>query len=308
LGGSVRFLPLLEVDQPFFLAGHSREAPAPHLEGPQGRLATRPPRNQQARQDRRLGLQLDPLAIVAQQRATAQEVLVEPKENLNRPAMLENQRHPVGRQVHQICRDHERLGLLRSPAAGRPPLDLRRALRFDDPHRSRQVQTSRPTAQRNEPVPDPAGGLGLRRERPRLDFLGPLVVVPAADKGTVVVEDLLQKPVLGIASIHHVNPSGLQRGRQNGRFGGVGLRDGGLDRNPLEHLEVDVILEGPVPVVLPQGPGDPGQSLPQGPLDRRENPRQVPELVGRRNRLQVLAKFAKDLEPSPTVEDRGGLG
>jgi len=56
LGRSVRFLQPFDVSQQLLLAGHSRKVPAPHLERPQGRLATRPQRNQHAGQDRRLGL------------------------------------------------------------------------------------------------------------------------------------------------------------------------------------------------------------------------------------------------------------
>lgn len=84
-----------------FLAGHTGEAPAQHFKGPQGGLTARPQRNQHAGQNHRIGLQLDPIAMVAQQMAAAQDVLIEAKENLDRPAMLKDQRNHVGRQVHQ---------------------------------------------------------------------------------------------------------------------------------------------------------------------------------------------------------------
>lgn len=137
LGRSVRFLQPLDVGQQFLFAGPPGKVPAQHLKRSQGRFAARPQGNQHARQNRRRGLQLDPLALVAQEMPAAEDVFIKTKEDLNRPAILKDQGDHVRLHVHQIRRDHERLGLLRSPVAGMHPLDMRLALQFDHANRSR---------------------------------------------------------------------------------------------------------------------------------------------------------------------------
>src|ERR1700675_4560037 len=89
---AVVVLELRQVRQEFRFAGQAAEIEADHLVGPQRRLAPRPEADQQAGDDRTVGLNLDAVGAVAEQVPAAQHVLEEPEENLDGPAETIDQR------------------------------------------------------------------------------------------------------------------------------------------------------------------------------------------------------------------------
>jgi len=76
-------------DQLVFI-GHACEIPAQHFIRPQGGLAPRPQGNQHTGDNSRIGLQFDAVAVVAEQMPATQNMLKKAKEDLHRPAVLEN--------------------------------------------------------------------------------------------------------------------------------------------------------------------------------------------------------------------------
>jgi hypothetical protein len=150
--------------------------------------------------------------------------------------------------------------------------------------------------------------LGGSGQRSLLQHHAAIVVPQADDKGTVGRDDLLQQLVFGVAAIQHINPPGLQVVRQHVLLIAVTGGERGGDGDPLENLKLDVVLDRPVLVILPQGPGDLGQGRQQGAIDRGENPGQI--LQGGRDgeRLQLPVEFGEHRDHLLAVEDRGGFG
>ena len=173
----------------------------------------------------RVGLEFNPVAVIAQQMTTAQDVLVEPEEDLNRPAILENQGDDVGIQVQQICRNNQGLGLLWPPTARMHSLDMWLARHLDHPNRNLQVSAPGPATQPDHPIPDYPSRPGLRRDRPLLYPLCNIVVLESAYKGTAVLQDLLVQAILGITSIQDVDPAGLQIRLQDVLLTAIALGD-----------------------------------------------------------------------------------
>ena len=82
----VRF-ELGEMGQQFGFGGPTHEKIAQHLVRAPRRFAAGPEADQQAGNDRAVGLDLDPARIVAQQMPAAQQVFEGPEEDFNLPAM-----------------------------------------------------------------------------------------------------------------------------------------------------------------------------------------------------------------------------
>lgn len=86
-------------------SGPAHEVQADHLITAERRFPTCPQADQQAGDDRAIRLDLDPVAMRAQQMAAAQHMLEEPEEQFNRPPMFIDIRKHFGRNVEQIRGD-----------------------------------------------------------------------------------------------------------------------------------------------------------------------------------------------------------
>lgn len=244
--GSGDFLQAVNVTAQFLFIGHAREVPTEHFIRTQGRLATGPQRDQHTGDNGRVGLQFDAVALVAQEMATPKNVLVEPKEDFNRPTVLEDQGNHVRIDLHQVRGDGQGLGLLRPAAAGVSAFAMWRAGHFYDTNRLGEVTA-----------------LGI------------------------------------VAQSHDTVAYDARR---------LGLGERGFNRDALEDFEVDMVLDGLVLIVDPEGPGDLGQPLQERPVHGGEDAGQVVELVMGGNGLELRAELFDDLDHGLAVEDRRGLG
>ena len=86
------------MSQQFFLIGHAAEVPADHLVGPQRGLLSGSQADH-ARDDPTIGLQFDAGLRMSRLMAATEQVLEEPKQDFNLPAIVVQQRNDVGRTV-----------------------------------------------------------------------------------------------------------------------------------------------------------------------------------------------------------------
>ena len=91
--------------QQLFFIRHASEIPAEHLIRPQRRLTARPKRYQHTRDNGRIGLQFDAIAVVTEQMPAAKNVLEKAKEYLDGPAILEDQPNNIRVRIEQIGGD-----------------------------------------------------------------------------------------------------------------------------------------------------------------------------------------------------------
>ena len=73
-----------------------------------------------------------------------------------------------------------------------------------------------------------------------------------------MIQNLLQKAVFGISSIQNIDPAGVQRIGQDIFLIAVALCYRSLDRDTLEDFKVDMVLDGFMLIVDPQGLGNLG--------------------------------------------------
>ena len=128
-----RGLELGNVRHQLFFVGPADEVEAAHLHRALRRLASRPQRNQHADDDGQVHLDFDAVGPMAEQVSTAQNVLVETKEQFHGPAFSVDQRDHFGRKVEQVGCNQQEVALLRpAPAVVPTALAVRRAGDLDD--------------------------------------------------------------------------------------------------------------------------------------------------------------------------------
>ena len=89
----------------FVFSGPTDEVEADYLVRSERRLAARPKADQQASDNGTVGLNLNAILLVTQQMPAAEEMLEEPKENLNGPSPRVNQSNGLGGNVQSIGGD-----------------------------------------------------------------------------------------------------------------------------------------------------------------------------------------------------------
>lgn len=94
----VRF-ELGNVRQQFLLVGPADEVVRDHLVGPQRRLAARVEADYEAGDDSAIGLNLNAPHVMAQETPAAEDVLEEPEEHLDQPAMAVDLGDDLGRRI-----------------------------------------------------------------------------------------------------------------------------------------------------------------------------------------------------------------
>lgn len=133
-GGSGLWLEFFDVGQQFFFVRQPCEVETDHLIGSQRRLLAGPQRDQQARDDAQIRLNLNAIGTMANQVPTAQHVLEESKEYFNSPAVFVNQRDHLGGHFEQVGGDQNRIALLGAASAGvSRHFAVRLALNLDQP-------------------------------------------------------------------------------------------------------------------------------------------------------------------------------
>ena len=88
-----------------FFVSQTREVVADHLVSAFRGFAVGPQANQHAADDRTVALNLNSVAAVADEVATAQHVFEEAKEDFDCPTVLVNQRDGLGGNIHQVRAD-----------------------------------------------------------------------------------------------------------------------------------------------------------------------------------------------------------
>ena len=95
-------LQFFKVREEFVLSGPAREVEADHLVGAFRRFAAGVERNEKARDDRTVCLDLNADRIGAQKTATTENVLQESEEDFNRPAIPVDQGNHIGWHVEHV--------------------------------------------------------------------------------------------------------------------------------------------------------------------------------------------------------------
>ena len=201
-------LQFFDVAAQLLLACQSAHIMAEHFIGTKRGLAIRPQRNQHAGDDRDVHLYLDPVGTVAEQMSAPQDVLEEPKEGLDGPAVLVDQCNDFRLDIHNIGGDQNRFPLFRATPAG--------LVRFaaglaGDLHQSEgHIETSLlglAAGEANDPVPSHFPRLAPAEYRPIFERVEHTVVAHSAHERGLRVDNIHEQLKLGVPTIHHINPA-----------------------------------------------------------------------------------------------------
>src|SRR5271165_346223 len=233
----------LQVSLHLLLGGPTKQVILQHLVRPLGWLPTGPQGNQEAGNQRHVGLDRHAIGAGRQQVAAAQDAFEPAEEKFHRPAVLVRQGHQVRIQVQLVGNQPKLLDTSVEPDP----------FHHDQPDRLTKIVLvmGRPEL-RNHDIADDPGRLGLCRERPLLLHCKNGTVLDPGHKRRSRVEDLSKQLEAGVAAVDDVKPPRLEHGGQliglrarRWSYRGIGW-DGGED------VEMKVELDAAVLLVLPQ--------------------------------------------------------
>src|SRR5258708_870741 len=262
-----------------------------------GRLAARPQRHQETGDQGHIALDRYSIGIQGQQMPAAQDALEPAEKQLHRPAIAVGQSDQFRIQVE---------------AVGKQPQFLDATVGTGSTHdyqtqlvekRSRAVQGAQPE---QFEVAHHARRSGCVRQGAFAGKAVANVVLDPDNERRADSENSLEKLVAGVAAIQHVQAVRAQRRLQLLGFGAIALREGGIARDALEDVEVQMEFGSAVVCVHPQGPKHLGQSGQEGAIDGGQITQRLsfgPVFEGQRPLRQLL----HDRPQRRGVENAAGL-
>ena len=300
------------MSQQFVFLGQAAEVKTDHLVGPQRRLAARGQRDQQAGDNRTVGLNLNSHGVVTEQMAAPQHMLEEAKEQLDRPAIMVKHPDQFGRHVEQVRGQHQHRGRLVARAA----FGVRRQPHMHDPHgmirmldplRLRRAQVAHGV------VGHPGGNVGIG-QGPLFPRHERMVLAHAANVVAADGRDGVEQRKLLVASIHHITSARLQVGSEHGFFVGrvavAGIGQVHAGGRVFEDFELGVQAAGRFFGGLRfvgQG-GDAGQRRQQRAVNQCHDAIELGQSRVASDGRQPVGNLADDLPQPLGLEDLNGLG